>query len=88
MRAGLGADMRRAADSRGRLPRVDSTNAIYAATICHHLDPGGVGGQYTGSDLSTWVAQAVTPPWTCTAEEKPAAFSVAKASADRTPLLQ
>ena len=45
-------------------------------------------GQYVGSEGSTWVAQAVTPPCTCTASLKPAALTAASASADRTPVRQ
>ena len=38
--------------------------------------------------MSIRVAQAVTPPWTWTASRKPAAFTAASASAERTPVLQ
>ena len=44
--------------------------------------------QYVGRLGSTWVAQAVTPPCTCTASLKPAALTAASASAERTPVRQ
>src|SRR5215472_12821690 len=48
----------------------------------------GGADQYSGSDGSTWLIQASTPPPTCTASEKPASFTTARHSAERAPLLQ
>src|SRR5580700_7851886 len=45
-------------------------------------------GQYDGSEGSTWLIQASTPPPTCTASVKPAFLTIASASAERAPLLQ
>src|SRR6185437_13686978 len=50
--------------------------------------PQPAGAQYVGSDGSTWLAQASTPPPTCTASEKPAFLTTARHSALRAPLLQ
>src|SRR5216684_3067300 len=44
--------------------------------------------QYEGSDGSTWLTQASTPPPTCTASAKPASLTMARHSALRAPLLQ
>ena len=44
--------------------------------------------QYTGISLSTVLAQAVMPPPRCLAVENPDCLSRARASAERTPVLQ
>src|SRR6266851_2813018 len=44
--------------------------------------------QYEGSEGSTWLTQASTPPPTCTASEKPALCTMDRHSAERWPLLQ
>src|ERR1700727_2867806 len=36
----------------------------------------GYGGQYDGSEGSTWVIQASTPPATCTASEEPGVLTM------------
>src|SRR3954469_15815977 len=65
---------------------------VRCPVVEHHdvVERGSVIGrhQYVGRLLSIWLAQATTPPPTCTASEKPAPLSTASVSADRCPVLQ
>src|SRR3954447_2863416 len=47
-----------------------------------------LGGQYAGCEGATWLPQAATPPPTWTASAYPAPLTIARVSAERTPVLQ
>src|SRR5690606_1221378 len=81
--------------------QVRQPGPVHLVPVGHHVPAGGVQvdlpgrrhersvrPQYVGSEGSTCLTQASTPPCRWTASRNPAALTVASASAERTPDLQ